>query len=60
MWSKYRYYCNSFIPKTIGKVTKIQEGDSAIDFELSASDGTIIKLSSFKGNQREMVVTQKC
>ena len=19
MWSKYHYYCNSFIPKTIGK-----------------------------------------
>jgi peroxiredoxin Q/BCP len=29
----------------------MQEGDSAIGFELSASDGTIIKLSSFKGNQ---------
>ena len=29
----------------------MQEGDSAIGFELSASDGTIINLSSFKGNQ---------
>ena len=29
----------------------MQEGDSAVDFELPASDGTTIKLSSFKGNQ---------
>ena len=36
-------------------MTKIQEGDSAIDFELSASDGTIIKLSSFKGNQNTVL-----
>ena len=33
----------------------MQEGDSAIDFELSASDGTIIKLSSFKGNQNTVL-----
>ena len=36
-------------------MTKIQEGDSAIDFELSASDGTTIKLSSFKGNQNTVL-----
>ena len=33
----------------------MQEGDSAIDFELSASDGTTIKLSSFKGNQNTVL-----
>ena len=33
----------------------MQEGDSAIDFELSASDGTIIKMSSFKGNQNTVL-----
>ena len=33
----------------------MQEGDSAIDFELSASDGAIIKLSSFKGNQNTVL-----
>ena len=33
----------------------MQEGDSAIDFELSSSDGTIIKLSSFKGNQNTVL-----
>ena len=33
----------------------MQEGDSAIDFELSSSDGTTIKLSSFKGNQNTVL-----
>ena len=33
----------------------MQECDSAIDFELSASDGTTIKLSSFKGNQNTVL-----
>ena len=33
----------------------MQEGDSAVDFELSASDGTTIKLSSFKGNQNTVL-----
>ena len=33
----------------------MQEGDSAIDFELSASDGTTIKLSSFKRNQNTVL-----
>ena len=33
----------------------MQEGDSAIDFELSANDGTTIKLSSFKGNQNTVL-----
>jgi len=33
----------------------MQEGDSAIDFELLASDGTTIKLSSFKGNQNTVL-----
>ena len=33
----------------------MQEGDSVIDFELSASDGAIIKLSSFKGNQNTVL-----
>ena len=33
----------------------MQEGDSAIDFELSASDGTTIKLSSFKENQNTIL-----
>ena len=33
----------------------MQEGDSAIDFELSASDGTTINLSSFKGNQNTVL-----
>ena len=33
----------------------MHEGDAAIDFELSASDGAIIKLSSFKGNQNTVL-----
>ena len=33
----------------------MQEGDSAVDFELSANDGTTIKLSSFKGNQNTVL-----
>ena len=39
----------------VRKGDKMQEGDSAIDFELSASDGTTIKLSSFKGNQNTVL-----
>ena len=33
----------------------MQEGDSAVDFELPASDGTTFKLSSFKGNQNTVL-----
>ena len=33
----------------------MQEGDSAVDFELPASDGTTIKLSSFKENQNTIL-----
>ena len=33
----------------------MQEGDSVIEFELSANDGTTIKLSSFKGNQNTVL-----
>ena len=33
----------------------MQEGDSAVDFELPASNGTTIKLSSFKENQNTIL-----